>query len=240
MDFLNRVVQRQEARLIFASLPTEEMSCAEISGHYWVKHFKWRNSEEFHYPDHDITQDVFRDATGKPRTFDMIVADQVWEHLERPYAATRNVLRMLAPGGYFYIAVPFFARNHDFPVDCSRWNAQGLKNLLIEAGFDGALIEANQWGNFAAAAKDSGKKWAKYVEGDDLTNDPKCPIMAWALARKSPEAAVAATVAKPVPAGKTSSKSPSSKSTEAKPKTAKAEKSTAKAPSSSKGAAWEG
>jgi SAM-dependent methyltransferase len=185
VNFLNRIVQRKEGAKIFEALPTQEMSCAEISGHFWAKKFEWASAEEFHFPDYDVTRDTFRDAEGEIRQFDMIIADQVWEHLDRPYAATRNVLSMLKPGGYFYIAVPFFAKYHAFPVDCSRWTARGLNNLLIEAGFEEELIQADQWGNFAAVLKDCNKRWAKYEEGDDLTNDPKCPIVAWALGRKS-------------------------------------------------------
>ncbi|MGA0539111.1 hypothetical protein [Neotabrizicola sp. VNH66] len=46
----------------------------------------------------------------------MILANQVWEHIDRPYAATKNVLKMLKRGGWFFSprpssfpAVPFLS-----------------------------------------------------------------------------------------------------------------------------------
>ena len=72
-------------------------------------------------------------------------------------------------------------------MDNSRWSARGLKNLLIEAGFDEAAIEAHQWGNRPAAARNLELPWPpEYREGEDpLDNDPDMPICAWALARKT-------------------------------------------------------
>lgn len=182
--FLNRVVQRREAHQIFDALPTDDMSMAEISGTYWTRARKWKLAANYSYPDYDICVDAFYDERGSVRTFDMIIADQVWEHLDRPYAATRNVLSMLNKGGYFYIAVPFFARYHAYPVDCSRWTSRGLTNLLIESGFDAAQISADQWGNLKAARRDVARRWAKHQPTDDLANDPNFPIVSWALARR--------------------------------------------------------
>lgn len=184
MAFLNRVAYKREATRIFKTLSPETRSCAEISGAFG-KPFGFKTYEEFHFPDHDICRDVFRGPARRVRKFDMIIADQVWEHLDRPYAATRNVLKMLNPDGVFYVCVPFYVRYHAFPVDCSRWTARGLTNLLIEAGFDEDRIEADQWGNLPSAQRDCAKKWAKYdPDIDTLENDPNFPIVAWAVARK--------------------------------------------------------
>ena len=120
------------------------------------------------------------------RDFDLILANQVWEHLDRPYAATRHVYQMLRPGGYFWIAVPFFIPFHAAPQDNSRWSARGLKNLLIEGGFDPDAIHAEQWGNRHAALRNMEEDWPpKYdPDVDNIKNDPKMPICAWALAQK--------------------------------------------------------
>lgn len=183
MAFLNRVVYKREAKKLFQALAPETRDCAEISGGLG-RGYGFKSFTEFHYPDYDICQDVFRDKSGAALTFDMIIADQVWEHLDRPYAATRHVLQMLRPGGVFYVCVPFYVRYHAFPVDCSRWTARGLANLLIEAGFPEDGIAADQWGNLPSAQRDCAKKWAKYdPEIDTLDNDPKFPIVAWATAR---------------------------------------------------------
>jgi SAM-dependent methyltransferase len=117
--------------------------------------------------------------------FDLIMANQVWEHIDRPHAATRNVWRMLRPGGWFWIAVPFFIPYHAVPVDCSRWSARGLANLLVEAGFAPERVQSQQWGNRHAAARNLEMPWPpEYLVGDDLTNDPDFPVVAWAMAQR--------------------------------------------------------
>jgi SAM-dependent methyltransferase len=180
----NRIVYQREAKKIFGALNTAEMSCGEISGKFGTR-FGFKSFEAFHYPEHDICLDAPRDEKGKVRKFDMMIADQVWEHLDRPYAATKHVHEMLNPGGYFYVCVPFYVRYHKYPVDCSRWSARGLKNLLIECGFPEENIQSDQWGNLTCARKECGPRFARWREGDSLDNDENFPIVAWALGRKA-------------------------------------------------------
>jgi hypothetical protein len=47
----------------------------------------------------------------------------------------------------FWVAVPFSPRFTARPVDCSRWTARGLKNLLVEGGFEADRVQSHQWGN---------------------------------------------------------------------------------------------
>ena len=184
MASLNRIVMQKTSREWLQALKPKSLDAAEISGK-WGQMFPFRSYERFSYPAHDPCAGPFLDAEGAVRKFDLILANQVWEHIDRPQAATRNVLKMLRKGGWFWLAVPFFIPYHAVPVDCSRWSARGLKNLLIEAGFDEASIMADQWGNRAAALRNLETPWPpEYREDDDLTNDPDCPVVAWAMGRK--------------------------------------------------------
>ena len=63
-------------------------------------------------------------------SFDLIIAEQVFEHLKWPYRAAKNVYRMLRPGGSFLITTPFLVRCHEMPDDCTRWTDTELKNFL--------------------------------------------------------------------------------------------------------------
>ncbi|MDX1785714.1 MAG: methyltransferase domain-containing protein [Roseovarius sp.] len=185
MKSLNRIVMQRTSRKWLEELPLAEMQAAEISGKSG-RRYDFQTYERFRYPKHDICEGPFEDHDGLVRKFDIVLANQVWEHLDRPYAATRNVLRMLRVGGYFWIAVPFLVRYHNAPVDCSRWTARGLTNLLIEAGFEADKIRSAQWGNRHAALRNLEPDWPPVYDParDDLTNDPDCPICAWALAQK--------------------------------------------------------
>ncbi|MBL3704746.1 methyltransferase domain-containing protein [Sulfitobacter sp. BDSS02] len=190
MPSLNRVKMMKASRAMIRALGPEGLDVAEISGK-WGQQFGFGQYERFHFPKHDICLGPFLDDAGQPRQFDLILANQVWEHLDRPYAATRHVHEMLRRGGHFWLAVPFFVPFHvpfhAAPVDCSRWTARGLKNLLIEAGFEENAIEADQWGNRAAAKRNLEPGWppAYDRESDSLRNEPDMPICAWALARKT-------------------------------------------------------
>ena len=174
-------MQRASRRWL-EELPLDEMDAAEVSGKFG-RRFEFRSYERFRYPKYDICDGPYRGAGGRVLQFDLVLANQVWEHLDRPYAATRHVLEMLRPGGYFWVAVPFYIPYHCDPVDCSRWTARGLKNLLVEAGFDEDKVRAKQWGNRAAARRNFETPWPPPYDGDDLTNEPDFPICAWALAQ---------------------------------------------------------
>ena len=185
MPSVNRVVMQRTTRQWLEALPLAQMDVAEVSGKFG-RRFEFRSYERFRYPKYDVCAGPYRGRDGAVLTFDLILANQVWEHLDRPYTATRNVLEMLRPEGYFWVAVPFFIPYHGDPVDCSRWSARGLKNLLIEAGFDEDKIKARQWGNRAAALRNFESPWPPaYERGrDDLTDEPDFPICSWALAQK--------------------------------------------------------
>ncbi len=184
MVSLNRVVMQPSSRRMIKALGPQELDTAEISGK-WGQRFSFKSYRQFRYPAYDICLGPITEK-DKVLTFDLILANQVWEHLDRPYAATRNVYEMLRPGGYFWVAVPFFAPLHAAPQDCSRWNARGLKNLLIEGGFDEGAIHAEQWGNRHVARRNLETIWPPVYdpETDDIKNDPDMPICAWALAQK--------------------------------------------------------
>lgn len=185
MASLNRIVMQKISLQWLEDLEPAKLDAAEISGN-WGERLGFRSHRAFHFPDHDPCEGPFRDEAGKKYKFDIILANQVWEHIERPYAATRNVLRMLRPGGWFWLAVPFFVPFHGVPVDCSRWSALGLKNLLIESGFDEDSIMAAQWGNRAAALRNLERDWPPEAgPEDDLTNDPEFPLVAWAMGRRA-------------------------------------------------------
>ncbi|MCX7560049.1 methyltransferase domain-containing protein [Sulfitobacter sp. F26204] len=177
---------QSSSRRMIKALGPQELDTAEISGK-WGERFDFKSYTKFRYPVYDICAGAFVDkSTGQQLDFDLILANQVWEHLDRPYAATRNVYAMLRPGGYFWVAVPFFVPLHAAPQDCSRWTARGLKNLLIEAGFVEDAIHAEQWGNRHVARRNLEKPWPPVYdpETDDINNDPDMPICAWALAQK--------------------------------------------------------
>lgn len=184
MRSLNRVVMQKASRDWIASLGPEKLDVLELSGK-WGEVFPFRSYLALNRWKFDPCKGPMLDELGKVVRFDLIMANQVWEHLDRPYAATRNIYRMLRSGGWFWVAVPFFAPFHGAPVDCSRWTARGLKNLLIEAGFEPDRVQSHQWGNRHVAQRNLEIPWPPALrDDDDLTNDPDFPVVTWAMAQK--------------------------------------------------------
>jgi SAM-dependent methyltransferase len=92
------------------------------------------------YPDFDICKDAL------PEQFDLVIADQVLEHVARPIDAVRNIYAMVKPGGFAAIATPFLFRVHARPHDYNRWTAAGLEQLLSQGGFSQEWITSDAWG----------------------------------------------------------------------------------------------
>jgi SAM-dependent methyltransferase len=172
-----RVIMDQETDRLIRGLDLEYSSALEISGQKWRGHgFDCYRSVEF--PAYDICSDVLVDQ------FDIIIAEQVFEHLLRPYRAVRNVFQMLNPNGAFLITTPFLVRVHNEPVDCSRWTEVGIRHLLAEGGFDIDRIATGSWGN-RACVRSNFLRWTIYNRWlHSLKNEPDYPIAVWALARK--------------------------------------------------------
>jgi SAM-dependent methyltransferase len=177
-----RVVMYRQCFAFIQSIRPETLDTLEISGGpQWRRTFKFRSYTSTEFPEFDICAQVL---DGQ---FDLIIADQVFEHLPWPMRAGRNVYAMLRPGGYFIIATPFLVRVHDVPIDCSRWTQQGLSYLLQECGFLARDIKTYAWGN-RKCLKANLFKWRRYGFYRSLANEPNFPVMVWAIAQKQLQA----------------------------------------------------
>ncbi len=61
--------------------------------------------------------------------FQRVECDAVLEHVERPEQAMREIERVLAPGGYAHLVVPFCHPFHEYPRDFRRYTPDGLRQL---------------------------------------------------------------------------------------------------------------
>jgi SAM-dependent methyltransferase len=176
-----RVVMYQRCFDFIRQLGPEKLDVLEISaGPQWRREFNFRSYTPTEYPDFDICSEALE------QKFDLIIADQVFEHLPWPYRAGRNVHSMLRPGGYFIVATPFLLKIHKVPLDCSRWTEQGLSYLLQECGFAEDAIKTDSWGNRSCTIANF-KRWRTRGWLGSLANEPDFPVMVWAIARKSLE-----------------------------------------------------
>jgi SAM-dependent methyltransferase len=59
--------------------------------------------------------------------FQRVECDAVLEHVEHPERAMAEIERVLAPGGYAHLVVPFCHPFHEYPKDYRRFTLDGLK-----------------------------------------------------------------------------------------------------------------
>jgi len=179
-----RVVMYEQCFAFLRALGPERLDALEISaGPHWRRALNFRSFTGTDYPTFDICEHTL------PQQFDVIIADQVFEHLRWPSRAAKNVFTMLKPDGYFVIATPFLLRVHQSPIDCTRWTEQGLSYLLQDAGFSVERIKTASWGNRACLLANL-DTWRKRGFFGSLVNEPDFPLMVWAFAQKPSDAHV--------------------------------------------------
>jgi SAM-dependent methyltransferase len=175
-----RVVMNREIERFIRSLDCPRIDAMEISGSGSQGRYSFRSYRTVQYPDYDICKGPLAQEQ-----FDLIIAEQVFEHVLRPDLAAANVYQMLRPGGTFVISTPFLLKVHEFPLDLYRWTEQGMRQLLETAGFH--VRATASWGNRECLRADitPGLDWTAYnpmVHG--LHNEPQFAIVVWAFAEK--------------------------------------------------------
>ena len=87
----------------------------------------------------EFSADVYYDGKTFPfpgETFDSVLCSQVFEHVFTPAEFLLEINRVLRPGGYLLLAVPFVWDEHEQPHDFARYSSFGLRALLSSAGFE--------------------------------------------------------------------------------------------------------
>eukprot|EP00727_Mastigamoeba_balamuthi_P010036 m51a1_g5655 hypothetical protein (335) ;mRNA; f:882139-883325 len=73
--------------------------------------------------------------------FDVIIATQVFEHVERPYVAAAEMFSAVKQGGFLVATAPFLERYHRSPTDYYRYTFDGLRLITETAGFCTDVIQ---------------------------------------------------------------------------------------------------
>lgn len=73
---------------------------------------------------------------------DSVLLTEVLEHCPRPGEVLKEIARVMRPGGFLFLTVPFIWPIHTVPHDEYRFTPFALRRLLDDAGFASAKIEA--------------------------------------------------------------------------------------------------
>jgi SAM-dependent methyltransferase len=101
----------------------------------------WEHS--YHGRHADILADLNETLPIDDASADAVIALSVLEHLREPEQMLRESFRILRPGGFIYIGVPFQWEVHEAPHDYYRFTRHGLEYLLGKTGFVAIDVEEN-------------------------------------------------------------------------------------------------
>ena len=177
-DQWQRVVMNDAIAAHLDSLEPSTLSAGEISGDSHA-HRGWKEYTSLNYPDFDVCAPVLDRGT-----FDVVICEQVLEHVIDPWAAAANLRELTAPGGHLVVSTPFLIKVHELPLfgmnDYWRFTPRGLRALLERSGLVVDAVET--WGNVECVVGNL-RRWSAYRPWHPLDDDPDLAVQVWALAR---------------------------------------------------------
>ena len=160
-------------------LGPERLEAAEISG---ADHAgkPWKRFQSLDYPEFDLCAPLATELSG---AFDVVLCEQVVEHVVDPNAAAANLRGLVRPGGHVIVSTPFLIRVHELPEygmrDYWRFTPRGLQTLLERAGLE--VDDVGSWGNRRVIAGNL-YHWPAYRRWHTLHNEADMPVQVWAFA----------------------------------------------------------
>lgn len=176
LDQWQRVTLNQAVGNHLDSLGPPGLSAAEISGDAQAGR-PWKSFTSLNYPEFDLCAPLSGQGP-----FDVVICEQVIEHVPDPIAAVRNLRDLCAPGGHVVVSTPFLIRVHELwgMEDYWRFTPRGLRRLLEHAGL--TVEHVGAWGNRICVLGNL-DRWPAYRRWLPLHNEPDIPVQVWAFAR---------------------------------------------------------
>jgi SAM-dependent methyltransferase len=173
-----RVVLNQAIDRRLETLGPEDLAAVEISGNAQAKR-PWKRFVSLDYPEFDLCAPL-----ETSERFDVVVCEQVIEHVADPRAAAANLRGLCVAGGEVIVSTPFLIRVHELPMygmpDYWRFTPSGLRLLLEGAGLE--VHTVGSWGNRSCVTGNL-DHWPAYRRWLSLRDEPGLPVQVWAFAR---------------------------------------------------------
>lgn len=177
-DHWQRVALDRAVDDYIGTLDPSALSAAEISGAGQADR-GWKQFTSLDYPVFDLCAPL--EDEGE---FDVVICEQVLEHVLDPKAAASNLRGLCRPGGRVIVSTPFLIRIHELPAygmfDYWRFTPRGLQTLLEGAGLE--VESVGSWGNHESVVGNL-DRWSAYRKWHPLHNEPEIPVQVWAFAR---------------------------------------------------------
>jgi SAM-dependent methyltransferase len=184
-DQWQRVVMNDAVRAHIDSIGPAALTAVEISGNAH-QDLGWKSFRSLDYPEFDICAPTPQDE------FDVVICEQVLEHVIDPWGAVRNLRALCRPGGHVIVTTPFLIKVHELPLygmrDYWRFTPRGIRVLLESAGLE--VVSVRTWGNRMCVYGNL-DRWSGYRRWLPLGDRPDTPVQVWAFATNpSPDPAV--------------------------------------------------
>ena len=79
-------------------------------------------------------------------SFDVVLCSQVLEHCFTPDSLLCEISRVLRPGGYLILTIPFVWPEHEQPYDSQRYTSFGLRDLIDRSNYKTLHLEKTNVG----------------------------------------------------------------------------------------------
>jgi len=136
----------------------------------------WNAYVTYDFPEFDLCN-----PPSQLPQFDIVLCEQVLEHVVDPWRAMRTLHDLARAGGNVVVTTPFLYRFHDSPKDFWRFTPDGMKVLVRSAGLE--VLSVDSWGNRASVRANLGGR-GHIASGVRLKNDPSLSVVVWAFARR--------------------------------------------------------
>jgi Methyltransferase domain len=181
-DQWQRVVMNNEIGAHLEQLGPSRLSAAEISGDAHANR-GWKEFCSLNYPEFDLCAPV-----TIPERYDVVICEQVLEHVIDPFLAGQHLFDLCHPGGHVIVSTPFLIKQHELPLcgmfDYWRFTPRGLRRLMEGAGLE--VYQVGTWGNRLSVLGNL-DRWSARRRWLPLHNRPDIAVVVWAFARRPAE-----------------------------------------------------
>lgn len=158
-----------------SGIGAETLDAIEVSGTGSAR-YPWRNFQTLSFPEFDLVN-----PSGEMPSADVVICEQVLEHVTDPWKAAQTLYRLTRPGGRAIVSTPFLLRIHGAPGDYWRFTPDGLVRVLEGAGLTVERVHA--WGNRTAVLTNL-FGWTPAFRALPKGNRREVPVVVWAFARR--------------------------------------------------------
>lgn len=160
LRMMKRAVETVEARTTCKFLSVLDVGSRVVAGERYSYRSIFQNSNHS-YTGVDIEpgdnvnlvlNNPYQWVEIQSESFDLVISGQMMEHVPLFWEAMKEVFRVTRPGGFVVLIVPSKGAIHRYPVDCYRFNPDGLCALAKWIGL-----------NVVSLTIDSGSYWGDLV-----------------------------------------------------------------------------